>query len=510
MIEAVDGLDEHLSRSRRTQIEHFDPAAAEEIAEHGGRKTVGVAGGRTDNRHPALATSRRKRMAGPPDQPCRNCCGSMLFGDRDPAGSPTGADFSQGGAEQIQVQLLGIIHVRQGLFDHHPGRRFISGHQRCAERSVPFGERGQRRRRRDLTEGFEVGGINPPDIVDLLRREVPQADVPIRRHVVHAESIGSLGQRDGRHRRRRYGTSPRRRGTERHRTRAVAGRERSPDAKRRYPSAVRVVTWNLWWRFGPWEARQPAILAELAEIDADVMLLQEVWADPELGDQAEVLGAALGVAVARTRADDGRPHPFGNAILSRWPILDSHTIVLPGSTGTRSHRSVLIATIDAPHGRHIVATTHLDWRYDGTLTRQRQLMRVCRAIADHRRPGDVNPPLLGGDLNAVPDSDEIRRLTGRGSPYVPGLVFTDAWAAVTDDPGYTWHRDNPHSVDAQWPRRRLDYLLTAWPRPKPTGNPLRAWRAGTTPRPIVPSDHDAVVAEFDVRPSFDRGGPETT
>ena len=29
---------------------------------------------------------------------------------------------------------------------------------------------------------------------------------------------------------------------------------------------MRVATWNLWWRFGPWQARQPAIEATLADI----------------------------------------------------------------------------------------------------------------------------------------------------------------------------------------------------------------------------------------------------
>ncbi len=40
---------------------------------------------------------------------------------------------------------------------------------------------------------------------------------------------------------------------------------------------MRIVTWNLWWRFGPWEARQRAIEATLAELDADVVCLQETW-----------------------------------------------------------------------------------------------------------------------------------------------------------------------------------------------------------------------------------------
>ncbi|GAB2992846.1 hypothetical protein GCM10023080_068540 [Streptomyces pseudoechinosporeus] len=41
---------------------------------------------------------------------------------------------------------------------------------------------------------------------------------------------------------------------------------------------MRVVTWNVWWRFGPWEQRRKAILAVLRDLRPDVVGLQEVWA----------------------------------------------------------------------------------------------------------------------------------------------------------------------------------------------------------------------------------------
>ena len=124
--------------------------------------------------------------------------------------------------------------------------------------------------------------------------------------------------------------------------------------------------------------------------------------------------------------------------------------------------------------------------------------------AQHRRPGSeppASPPtILAGDFNAVPDSDEIRRLTGLSTPYRPGRVFTDAWAAVGDGPGHTWTRDNPHAGDALWPRRRLDYVFVSYPRAKPLANPVAAWLAGVDPIDgVVPSDHYAVVVELDDR-----------
>ena len=42
---------------------------------------------------------------------------------------------------------------------------------------------------------------------------------------------------------------------------------------------VRIATWNLWGRYGPWEARLPVIIENLRAINADILALQEVWED---------------------------------------------------------------------------------------------------------------------------------------------------------------------------------------------------------------------------------------
>ncbi|HEV2309081.1 MAG TPA: endonuclease/exonuclease/phosphatase family protein, partial [Acidimicrobiia bacterium] len=94
------------------------------------------------------------------------------------------------------------------------------------------------------------------------------------------------------------------------------------EAPARVDTRLRVLTWNLWWRFGPWADRQPAIAATLARVAPDVVCLQEVWAAPE-ARQAEELAAALGgyhVAEAAGVGFEFADHSLGNAVLSRWPI----------------------------------------------------------------------------------------------------------------------------------------------------------------------------------------------
>ena len=62
---------------------------------------------------------------------------------------------------------------------------------------------------------------------------------------------------------------------------------------------MRVVTWNLWWRFGPWAERQKAIVAVLRELRPDVVGLQEVWADRRSGENLAAWLAAEGLVPER-------------------------------------------------------------------------------------------------------------------------------------------------------------------------------------------------------------------
>lgn len=261
-------------------------------------------------------------------------------------------------------------------------------------------------------------------------------------------------------------------------------------------AVLRLMTWNLWWRFGPWEARYGPIEAVIAAEAPDVVCLQEVWSEGSVS-AASRLAAALGYHHALT--DSTRPGDFGfhNAVLSRWPIQSVDSVALTGADGAPSHRRILWTVVDSPWGPWPVVSTHFAYRFDESGVRDRQSLELLRLLADCRDAPEVSlPPLVGGDLNAVPDSDEVRRLTGRRAG-VPGIVLTDVWEQVGDADGATWRRDNPYVADSAWPDRRLDYLLVAWPRPKPVGNPVRAWLAGREAIDgVVPSDHAAVVAEL--------------
>ncbi|WP_426511320.1 endonuclease/exonuclease/phosphatase family protein [Dactylosporangium sp. McL0621] len=263
---------------------------------------------------------------------------------------------------------------------------------------------------------------------------------------------------------------------------------------------MRVLTWNLWWRFGDWRQRQAAILAVLRAERADVCGLQEVWATPG-ANQAAILAAELGMhwayapspAPRRWRERGGEPDAeVGNAVLSRWPIGEPAIGALPGPDG----RTVLFARVDAPGGPVPFFTTHLDSAPAGSAVRVEQVAAVARFVAQHTIQD--HPAVLTGDCNAEPDSDELRLLGGRlTAPAAEGLVLVDAWRYTGGaDPGHTWDARNPHARAFGLPSCRIDYVLVEPPHGS-RGSVKRVWVAGNVPIDgLWPSDHAAVVAEL--------------
>ena len=121
---------------------------------------------------------------------------------------------------------------------------------------------------------------------------------------------------------------------------------------------------------------------------------------------------------------------------ARWPILSVESHALPQSSGKLGPRAALVVTIDAPYGPTVVVCTHLDHRFDHSADRVTQVRAIAELVAQVREePESSFPVLLAGDFNAVPDSDEVRALTGRTTPPVPGLIFQDCWELVGEGPG---------------------------------------------------------------------------
>ena len=260
---------------------------------------------------------------------------------------------------------------------------------------------------------------------------------------------------------------------------------------------IRVATLNIWNRMGPWEERLVAIREEVERIQPDILGLQEVLVLPEHGfDQAKAIADGFGYHIAFGRAPDAASYGMGNAVLSRWPI--SRTLVF-GLPGTDEHRCLVLAEVDAPFGKVRCFSTHLNWRFDQSDVRQLQVQCIARFVRANAPPEDY-PPIVVGDFNAEPDSEEVRFMRGLSALGGRSVHFADSFGVAGDgSPGVTFSKRNPYAALLREPDRRIDYVWVRGGDDRFRGEPLSA--RGGFDQPVGgawPSDHCGGVAELRV------------
>lgn len=262
--------------------------------------------------------------------------------------------------------------------------------------------------------------------------------------------------------------------------------------------ALRVATLNIWNRMGPWESRLTAIRHQLEALSPDIIGLQEVLQiathDVDF-DQAAMIAKDFGYHVVFGRHPEST-QPMGNAILSRWPIVRTEVRGLP-SGDSDEYRSVVFAEVDAPCGRVPFFCTHLNWKLDEGHIRELQVRFVADTIASVAPRGVGFPAVLVGDLNAEPDSDEIRFLRGLHTIGGSRVYFADCFGLVGRGDGTTFSRANPHAAILREPNRRIDYVFVRGPDDHGRGDPLDARVVFDAPvEGSFPSDHFGVSASL--------------
>ena len=227
---------------------------------------------------------------------------------------------------------------------------------------------------------------------------------------------------------------------------------------------LRVLTINCWSVSEPFEERMAIIRRGLASEAPDVVGFQEVIVRRDGFDQGALLlpdGEFFRVFGAAFRwTDDGTvlPHErdgsgFGNLIGSRWPIVKSEVRPLPG-TEHGEPRTVLAVLAQTPAGLLPVLTTHLDYELHHGHVRERQVLVLEAFTREWAAAADL-PPVLLGDFNARPDSNEMRFLRGLASLDGRRTYFQDAWeVAGRDGVGHTWDNRNRFAGFSWEPDRR--------------------------------------------------------
>ncbi len=229
-----------------------------------------------------------------------------------------------------------------------------------------------------------------------------------------------------------------------------------------------IVTWNIQNGKGCDGVIDLARIAGLIRAmgEADVICLQEVARhEPVYGgtDQLAELQAlfpgyesCFGAALSRHLAS-GKRREYGNVLLSRLPVLQvfTHLLPYPAEGGIKHMQRVAIeAVVESRHGPLCVMTTHLEYYSPRHRAAQvARLRELQEQAAGHeaapakpaKSPYDPAPRpssrVLCGDFNLLPDETEYRAL------FRPPLL--DAWRLHRKgekDPDTTGLHDR-----VQWP-----------------------------------------------------------
>ncbi|KAF0185228.1 MAG: endonuclease/exonuclease/phosphatase family protein [Hyphomonadaceae bacterium] len=176
---------------------------------------------------------------------------------------------------------------------------------------------------------------------------------------------------------------------------------------------IRVVTLNFWKDEGDLGARLPLIASGLVGLAADIVCLQEVYADADMcvgRYLARELGLSLAAHPARAKVRNGQASTSGLAILTSWRIMAAEAHELPMHEADGQRLAQLVEVL-SPQGRLGVLNLHLSHLRDdvGVAARARQLDAAAAwAQRDGRRP-----LVIAGDFNAGVDAPEVKQFVRR-------------------------------------------------------------------------------------------------
>ena len=235
------------------------------------------------------------------------------------------------------------------------------------------------------------------------------------------------------------------------------------------PRSIKVMTYNLHGGFSADGALDPEAIARvIEEQQPDVVGLQEVSRGWVVNGSMDVLGWLSHRLQMPYLYGPTAGHLWGNAILTRYPIIESQEVELP-PRNLALKRGFIWARLDVGGGQELqVITTHYHsgpGGQEGSDTRVEHSRKILEFIADPSRAGSSRTVLMG-DLNARPEELEIEILREAGLVDVLGEI------------------DRPYTFPSHDPERQIDYILVM---------PGLTARNPTVPKSTA-SDHLPVVA----------------
>ena len=254
--------------------------------------------------------------------------------------------------------------------------------------------------------------------------------------------------------------------------------------------SLRVMTYNIYGA----RATSPANAADLdaiAEVirreNPDFVTLNEVDVFTNRAGkdvhQARDLAEKLGMEWHFSKAIDRDGGEYGDAVLSKYPILEKRSYRLPcAAEQPGEDRSLCVIRVQIDGKDLYVASTHLD-HLSGDASRLVQATEI-RRIRDTELEGDL---ILCGDLNAIPSSNVIATMTS----FLTNTGPIDQYTFPSDDPS-----------------RKIDYIMYAPIEHFGVQNCQVVSRGDQQVGGVDASDHRPVIADIRFQTEEDISGED--
>jgi len=206
---------------------------------------------------------------------------------------------------------------------------------------------------------------------------------------------------------------------------------------------IRVLCYNIHYGQGTDNQYDIERLAKvIKQAKPDFVALQEVDVGVKRSGrihQAGRLAELTGLAVRFGPTQHYEGGLFGNAVLTRYPILNVVIQPLPYSESTKSRvtypRGAIAVTVRGPNGKPLkLISTHFQHNVPEDRIAEAKAINKIFAKSD-----DTIPTILAGDMNAKPDAEPVK-------------ILQQKWANAID-------KAATPSAPSPKPRSRIDYIF---------------------------------------------------
>jgi endonuclease/exonuclease/phosphatase family metal-dependent hydrolase len=246
---------------------------------------------------------------------------------------------------------------------------------------------------------------------------------------------------------------------------------------------LRIATLNLEQDHKCWEARRELIVAQLRELNPDILALNEIHLPSQTGRWLHRASQSTNRSpynlLQQSKAgEDSRTQ--GEGLLTRYPVTETANL------DYLTHNCVaLVARFDIEERVLDVYVTHLIAAKIEDSARQYQVLQLLQWI---RTRDDADYSIVCGDFNAAPGQPSIRLMSGAYRPtQTQATAFTPLKEPGGDPTHPEWERFD-RCIDYIWVSETIKIKASGLCFNRPSADDPNLW----------PSDHVGVWADLEL------------